>query len=263
MAAEIPFLFMFASYAFWVLLPVFLATTIYNIIYGLRTSLESKRLRKASLSKKGINLKFGDDGFVDLEILEQTKSEGAATTNKDIDSTKRWTGLFSRKQITPSDEELANKVGLTTNDEVAQKTGMKKATDEQRVILRKAFLALNELATTKNFLRHSKIPIWISYSGKAVLASVQSLAAMEITDKLKAELEKVKIDGQMIKSLFPPSWNQSQIRANEIEAFQEGRLEEKRRNKKGSEKMFMYLVLGVGFAFGMAAIMVVVLYLTK
>lgn len=240
MATEIPFLFMFASYAFWVLMPIFLANVIYNLIYSYRTPREAKILRKAALSKKPINLTTGDDGFLDIEILETTKAEGAASTKKDMDSPKRWTGFFSRKQVKPSNVEDAAKPELV-----------------------KAFTVLNDIATAKTFLRGSKIPVWVSYRGKGVLASIQSLAAMALTDEVKESWKNTKIDIQTLKSLFPASWNQSQIRANEIEAYQEGRLEEKRRNKKGSEKMFMYLVLGVGFAFGMAAIMVVVLYLTK
>lgn len=238
MAAEIPFLFMFAAYSFWILLPIFLVTIIYNLIYGLRTPKESKRLRKAALSKKPIALTVGDDGYLDIEILETSKPEGAASTNKDMDSPKRWTGFFSRKQVTP---------------EAAKDDSVKS----------KAFTVLNEIATTKTFLRGSKIPVWVCYRGKGVLASIQSLAAMTWTDELKGKFEEAKIDVQMLKSLFPASWNQSQIRANEIEAYQEGRLEEKRRNKKGAEKMFMYLLLGTGFALGMGILLVVLMYLTK
>jgi len=240
MAAEIPFLFMFASYAFWVLMPIFLATVIYNFIYGYRTPREAKKLRKAALSHKPINLTVGDDGYMDIEILEVGNPEGAASTNKDMDSPKRWTGYFTRKQA------ISSKLDVAANPEIA-----------------KAFNVLNEIATAKTFLRGSKIPVWVSYRGKGLLASIQSLATMTLADELKEKLQDTKVDIQMLKSLFLASWNESQIRNNEIKAFQEGRMEEKRRNKKGSEKMFMYLVLGVGFAFGMAAIMVVVLYLTK
>jgi hypothetical protein len=239
MATEIPFLFMFASYAFWVLMPIFLATVIYNFIYGYRTPREAKKLRKAALSHKPINLTVGDDGYMDIEILEVSKSEGAASTNKNIDSPKRWLGFYSRKQKAPLDPELDKPENA------------------------KAFSMLNEIATTKTFLRGSKIPVWVSYRGKSVLASIQSLASMAITDELKVTLQNAQINIQTLKSLFGQNWNQIQVRDNEIEAFQEGQFVEKHRNKKGSEKMFMYLVLGVGFAFGMAAIMVVALYLTK
>lgn len=166
------------------------------------TPKECKIIKKASRKKKGAVMLGSDDGYADLESLDITGKSGYSATSKKPED--RWVGFHARSIEEPEETSREKRIAQY----------------------------INKLASRKMFLRHAKIPIWFGYSGKAILTSLYALIAHELTkeiaEKLKASNPGVIIDLTEIKSLFPKPWDESQLRANEVDAKTEGMLEAKK-----------------------------------
>lgn len=162
---------------------------------------EAKMIIKASRKKKPIACLGSDDGYADLEVLPHAGAGGSVSTSKKPE--EHWIGFLARSV---EDEEEK-----TTNQKIGH--------------------LINKLASRKLFLRSAKVPIWFGYSGKAILTSLYALIAQDVIseiEKLGKLNPKVVVDLNQIKSLFPKPWDETQIRANEIDAKTEGMLEGKK-----------------------------------
>ena len=163
------------------------------------TPQESKTIRKATRKKRPIAIHVGDEGFAKIEILDFIGKEGFASTKKDSTDKDQFLGFFARS---PS-EEPSDKKG-------------------------KIAAFINKLASKKVYLQHAKIPVWFAYTGKAILTSLFSLAGLELTKDLPTNPTPAVVDLQELKSLFGKPWDQTQIRANQVDARTEGVFEGKK-----------------------------------
>lgn len=172
----------------------FLTLAIWAIDHIWLTPQEAKIIKKAKRKKKPVVIHVGDEGHAKFEILEILGPEGYASTSKD--RKQKWLGFFPR--IPPSEE-------------IEKKNTEAKIAD-----------FINKLATKKSFLKDAKIPIWFAYSGKAILTSLYNLAGVKILEEQGNPSGPVVVNLQEIKALFAKPWDESQIRAQETDAYEEG-----------------------------------------
>jgi hypothetical protein len=197
---------------------------------------ESKIIRKASRKKKALDFLASDDGYGDFVMNEKTGKGGYAETTRDPKS--NWTGFYARSSEETDGEDTKTKIANL----------------------------INKFASRKLYLRHAKIPIWFGYAGKAILASLYSLIALDITEQLATnggnptKPQPQPIDVTAIKSLFSKPWDQSQIRAQSIDAKREGMLEEKKFSGLQSWKALVVPV-GIILALIMGVIVLSVVFL--
>ena len=152
------------------------------------TPQESKIIKKATRKKKPVVPVASDVGQIELKIVEEIGDEGYIRTKDD------WVGFLPRP-ITSNPDKNAAKV--------------------------------NPILSKVLSLKNAKIPFLMGYSGKAILTNPEALALLEYGEKKKLKLpfklgdKNVEVnifwpvDPRTIKSLFPKSWNQAQIRALE------------------------------------------------
>lgn len=183
---------------------------------------ESKIIKKAKRKKRPLVIHVGDEGYAKFEILETLGPEGYASTSKK--SKQKWMGFFPR---TPRSTEIE-----------AEKKEAKIAS------------FINKLASKKAFLKDAKIPVWFAYTGKAVLTSLYNLAGIKIMEERpKGNPSKaVVVDLQEIKALFDEPWDESQIRAQETDAYEEGSFTSKKFYGMDSMKMFVLpgmIIMGI------------------
>ena len=170
------------------------------------TPKEAKIIKKAARKKKPLVIMGSDDGYADFEILENVGREGYASTSKKQKG--KWIGFFAR----------------SIQDESTDSEAMK---EEEQKKEKKLGRLINKLSSRKLFLRNAKVPVWFSYSGKAILTSLYSLIGAEATKEIAENINPVVINLTDINRLFPDPWDESQQIANEtdakIEALYEGK----------------------------------------
>jgi len=164
------------------------------------TPQESKTIRKATRKKRPIAIHVGDEGFAKIEVLDFIGKEGFASTKKDSTDKNQFSGFFARSSPEEPTSDAKSKIASF----------------------------INKLASKKVYLQHAKIPVWFAYTGKAILTSLFSLAGLEGTKELPTNPTPILVDLQEIKSLFGKPWDQTQIRANQVDARTEGVFEGKK-----------------------------------
>lgn len=177
------------------------------------TPLESKDMRRASRKKRPLLMLAGDDGYADIKDAPFSGAEGILKSKNEGRTKEHYTGALPRPQeFTDSDIDAGEGFDLTKTVAVANYVSM--------------------LANRRLLLRGAKVPIWFAYRGKAVLASLYGLAALQVVEGLSQvkELKEVfaAVDVVAIKSLFSAQWNESQINALEADAERVGELKAKR-----------------------------------
>lgn len=192
---------------------------------------ESKIIKKAKRKKRPLVIHVGDEGYAKFEILETLGPEGYTSTSKK--SKQKWLGFFPR---VPQSIEIED--------------GKKEA---------KIAAFINKLATKKAFLKDAKIPVWFAYTGKAVLTSLYNLAGIKIMEERPTgnPSEAVVVDLQEIKALFNAPWDESQIRAQETDAYEEGSFTSKKFYGMEGMKYFVLpltLIMGVIIVFALTMI---------
>jgi len=188
------------------------------------TPQESKEIRWASRKKIPLSFLAGDDGYGDFEPLPILGRQGYAATSKQRE--KKWIGFFASSAEEVEEEDKSKKIG-----------GL-----------------INKLAARKLYLRHAKIPIWFSYSGKAILTSLYALIGLELAkaigDANPNPNPKVVVDLTAIKSLFPNAWDESQLEAQESDAEMTGVMMGRKFFSEGWNRMIfgvsIVLVLTIG-----------------
>jgi hypothetical protein len=195
------------------------------------TPLESKALRSASRHKKALLLLGGDDGYGDFKVAKFSGHEGWQKTADEGREKNHYTGFLPRPRTFSVDE-------IKLSDEKYDK---KKTTEVANFV--------SALASRRLLLRGAKVPLWVAYRGKAVLASLYGLAALDVIDKLAESPQFGSvfslIDIVAIKSLFSEQWNESQINANETDMERAGELKSKKFGGKDSLIMFFGVMIGV------------------
>jgi len=231
-------------YGFPVLFVAVIAIISAWVIWEFRiTPLEARRIRTASRKKRTLFELAGDDGYVDFHFAHRSGSEGSVETKKRGKTKEYWAGFLPQQRKYVIDEEKV----IVASDK-----------DRKKTIAIAHFL--NRLASRKLFLRHARIPVWIGYRGKAVLTSIISLAGLEILVELQSLFpeEFATIDIVALKTLFPNSWNESQVTAHATDSERIGALETKK--LLGRESWLWPIVL-VGFALGMGVLLLAMMYM--
>jgi len=190
------------------------------------TPMESKALRTATRKKRPLMVLAGDDGYADIVDAPFSGPEGILQSKKKGRTSEHYTGALPR----PREFE---------EDEIAVAEGK----DIKKTVAVANYISM--LANRRLLMRGARVPIWFAYRGKAVLASLYGLAALQILesiDKLEKDLPKLKeafapVDVVAIKSLFSEQWNESQINAQETDAERVGELKAKRFG--GKENLIM------------------------
>lgn len=218
-------------YGFWVLLLALIAVVSMVFIYEKMeffTPKECNEIRKAARKKKPMALLANDEGLADLLHAPVAGPEGALETKGTGRTKEHYTGFLPRPlEISKEDLEVAD------------------GKDKDKTFKVASYIA--KLATKPLFLRSARVPLWVGYRGKAILASVYALASLEI---LEALVEKLKddfqsIDVQAIKALFSAQWNESQINAQETDKERIGELKAKKFAGKDSLIMFFAVLIGL------------------
>jgi len=208
------------------------------------TSKDVREFRKAVKKGRPLNIQVDDAGQAEFLEIRKVAPTGYGKTSN------RWLGIFPRAQI--QEDEWS---GLDKDVQVKLEAWM------------------NELATKKATLKHSKIPIWFSYSGKSIFASLYSLLGVEVLTKTtldpgKAETmmnggETIQVKDKMvnlfkpitmtvIKALFGKNWDESELQGLESDSEMTGiKLGQKFKGDAG--KMFFWaglamLIVGAALA---------------
>ena len=207
------------------------------------TPLESKNIRSASRKKRPLLILGGDDGYADLKDAPFSGPEGIVQTKKIGRTQEHYTGALPRPR--EFDE---------TEIEVAPNKDLKKTTAIANFV--------SMLANRRLLLRGARVPVWVAYRGKAILASLYGLAALQVLEGLE-RLPEFKesfaaIDVVAIKSLFSEQWNESQINAQETDAERVGELKAKRWG--GKESLLIVFVVMIIFVVALIMLLVVGYY---
>lgn len=192
---------------------------------------ESKFIRKAYRKKRALMAIGGDDGFMDLQNADSIGSEGILRTKGVGVTNEHFTGALPRpKEILASQIELKDKVK-----------------DKEATVAVANYIS--QIANRRLLLRGARVPVWFAYRGKAILASLYGLIALQVVEGLAAKEEFksafATIDVLAIKALFSQQWNQSQIQANETDAERKGELRSKKFGGKESLILIFALLIGL------------------
>lgn len=194
------------------------------------TPSESKDMRRASRKKRPLVALAGDDGYMDIKDAPISGSEGWLQTKEKGTTKEHYTGCLPRPRVFAESEI-----------NVGEKMDVKKTVAVANYI--------SMLANRRLLLRGAKVPIWFAYSGKAVLASLYGLAALQMLEGL-SQLKEFKssfvtVDIVAIKALFSEQWNESQINAIEADKERKGELKAKRFG--GKENLIMLFAVMIIF----------------
>lgn len=177
------------------------------------TPLESKALRRATRKKRPLMILGGDDGYADIHDAPFSGPEGILQTKKKGKTQEHYTGALPRpREFDESEIEVEDGKDIKKTVAVANYISM--------------------LANRRLLFRGARVPVWFAYRGKAIMASLYGLAALQIVEGLsKAENLKsvfAPVDIVALKSLFAEQWNESQLNAQEADAERIGELKAKR-----------------------------------
>lgn len=194
------------------------------------TPAESKHIRRASRKKRPLIVLGGDDGYADINDAAFSGPEGILQTKKVGRTQEHYTGALPRPR-----EFDETEIQVSKDKDVVKTTAIAN------------FVSM--LANRRLLLRGARIPIWIAYKGKAVIASLYGLAAIQVLEGM-SKLPELKetfaaVDIVAIKSLFSEQWNESQINAQETDAERVGELKAKRFGGKESLVIIFALLIGV------------------
>lgn len=192
---------------------------------------ESKFIRKAYRKKRALMAIGGDDGFMDLQHADIIGSEGVLSTQNVGATKEHFTGALPRPK-----EILASQIELTDKDK-----------DKDKTVAVANYIS--QIANRRLLLRGARVPVWFAYRGKAILASLYGLIALQVVEGMAKQKEFqsafATIDVLAIKALFSQQWNQSQIQANETDAERKGELRAKKFGGKESLILIFVLLIGV------------------
>jgi hypothetical protein len=192
------------------------------------TPLESKDIRRAARKKRPLVLLGGDDGYADVKDAPFSGPEGILQTKKKGKTKEHWTGALPRpREFDQEDINVSDGKDIKATVAVAN--------------------YISQLANRRLLLRGARVPIWVGYRGKAILASLYGLIALQLVEKL-ATLPELKetfgiVDIVAIKAMFVEQWNESQINAQEADAERIGELNAGRFGGKDSLIMVFAIMI--------------------
>ena len=195
------------------------------------TPAESKFIRAASRKKRPLEAVGGDDGYLDFVDAPFVVAEGV------LESSKYGGIKETHIAALPRSRQFAS-------DEIEVATGK----DKDKTVAVANWISL--LASRRLMLRGAKVPIWITYRGKAILTSLYGLIALQILDGLAEKAKEfgekfaeafALIDVTAIKDLFNEQWEESQIHA--LAYTKERKGEAKARRFGGKESLVLVFVL--------------------
>lgn len=190
------------------------------------TPKEAKQIRTATRKKTPLMMLGGDDGYADISHAAFSGPEGILQTKKQGKTEEHYTGALPRPRVFENDE-----INVAEDKDVGKTVAFANF--------------VSALANRRLLLRGARVPIWFAYRGKAVLASLYGLAALQMVEKLDKvpEFKDVftSVDVVAIKSLFSEQWNESQINAQEADAERVGELKSKRFG--GKENLIMVFAI--------------------
>lgn len=198
---------------------------------------ESKNMRRAFRRKRPLVFLAGDDGYADFVDAPFSGSEGILQTSKQGRTQEHYTGALPRpREFDESDIQLSD-----------QKENSPSQFDKKKTVAMANFIS--SLANRRLLLRGAKIPVWLAYRGKAILASLYGLAALDLLTAM-AQAKEFKdafaaVDVIAVKALFGEQWNESQINAQETDAERKGFLNAKK--FAGKESLIMFFVVMIVF----------------
>jgi hypothetical protein len=203
------------------------------------TSKDVREFRKATRHGNPINCQVDDAGQAELVEIRKVAPTGYGKTSG------KWLGIFPRKQVEEQTETA------------------------DKPILVKLSSWLNELATKKATLRHSKTLIWFSYKGKGIFTTLYALMGLQTLENmvegkvlpnggepLKVGSQIIElfdaVDLQKVKGLFPKNWDESELQGLESDSEMTG-IKIGQKFKGTAEKMFFWvglamLIAGVALA---------------
>jgi hypothetical protein len=217
------------------------------------TPLESKEIRSAFRKKTPILFLGGDDGYGDFLPAVKSGSEGILETKSKGKSKDHYTGALPRPREFREDEIAMRLLegGLTESEAEKKVKGTTNVAN-----------ALSQFANRRLILRGSRIPLWIGYRGKAVLASLYGLVALQIVEGL-SKLDALKeafatVDLLLLKELFSEQWNLSQIIAQETDKERGGEL--KARRFQGKDTLILLFAVMIFLVIAVILLLVVAYY---
>lgn len=212
------------------------------------TPAESKYLRRAFRRKRPLIFLGGDDGYADFVDAPFSGSEGILQTRKEGRTQEHYTGALPRpKEFDETDIQLTDESDLIDENGQPKKDKDGKPLKSQYNKTKTVAIAnfISSLANRRLLLRGAKIPVWLAYRGKAILASLYGLAALDMLQAMSQAKEFKEafsaVDVVAIKALFAEQWNESQINAQETDAERKGFLNAKK--FAGKESLIMFFVV--------------------
>lgn len=203
-----------------------------------RTPRESNKTTEASHAKRNLLLLAHDDGTCSFETSWKVGHEGSVETKPVGKQKKHWTGFLPRQsriqpvQVTPAFKEDGS-IDEDKTVEIQQRT-------------QRAAEYVNKLNTRSLLLPGARVKIWLAVKPKAILASLEAIAAVQILEEIKVGMgDAFPIDVPALKTMVASaSWNESQINAQEEDKFHAGEIS---RAQQGEDfkKMCLYLAIPI------------------
>lgn len=157
---------------------------VYHFVDQFRTPPFAKRVRDAHRSKKAGLLLVGDDGYGDYEITKYSGSEGWSETKERGKPKWNYIGFNPR----PGKIDDAIPVDVASG----------KSLDKTRRLSE----FINYLNTRKVVVRGSNNPLWVGVKSKAILASIQAIAAVQMSEVLQKKWDAF-IKAENLETAFP------------------------------------------------------------
>jgi hypothetical protein len=207
-------------------------------ITNFRTPKESKKITGASHAKQNLLCLAHDDGTLTVETAWRVGHEGAVETRPVGKQKKHWTGFLPRQsKIEPRKVSpvIANGGSI---DEAK--------TAEVQYNTERIAEYINKLNTRSLLFPSARVKVWFAVKPKAVLASLEAIAAIQITEEVKQKMgEAFPVDILALKTMVTSaSWNESQINALEEDKFHAGELSRANTNED-FKKMCLWLALPI------------------
>lgn len=208
------------------------------VVTKIRTPRESNKITESSHAKRNLLCLAHDDGTLNIETAYKVGHEGAVETKPVGKDKKHWTGFLPRQ----------SKIESVRATPVLDKEGNidEAATAEVQDNTERTAEYINKLNTRSLILPNARVKIWFAVKPKAILCSLEAIAAIQIAEEIKTKMgDKYPVDILALKTMVTSaSWNESQINAQEEDKFHAGELN-KSNETDSFKKMCLFLAIPI------------------